>query len=75
LSVVLPFILIFDVDEYLIDDLIKADNFLNINKQTQFLVGSRVMHQKRFIYKKNYYGVRIMTMLINFLYKTKINII
>ena len=67
------FIVIFDVDEYLIDDLIKADNFLNINKQTQFLVGSRVMHQKRFIYKKNYYGVRIMTMLINFLYKTKIS--
>ena len=31
------------------------------------------MHQKRFIYKKNYYGVRIMTMLINFLYKTKIS--
>ena len=67
------FIVIFDVDEYLIDDLIKADNFLNINKQTQFLVGSRVIHQKRFIYKKNYYGVRIMTMLINFLYKTKIS--
>ena len=65
------FIVIFDVDEYLIDDLIKADSFLNINKQTQFLVGSRVIHQKRFIYKKNYYGVRIMTMLINLLYKTK----
>ena len=67
------FIIIFDVDEYLVSDLIKADNFLNINKQTQFLVGSRVIHQKKFIYKKNYYGVRIMTMLINFLYKTKIS--
>jgi len=67
------FIVIFDIDEYLINDLIKADKFLNINKQTQFLVGSRVLHQKKFIYKKNYYGVRVMTMLINYLYKTNIS--
>jgi len=67
------FIVIFDIDEYLTNDLIKADRFLDINKETQFLVGSRVLHQKKFIYKKNYYGVRIMTMLINFLYKTNIS--
>ena len=67
------FITIFDIDEYLVDDLIKADNYLKSNKQTKFLVGSRVMHQKKFIYKKNYYGVRIMTMLINFLFKTNIS--
>ena len=67
------FIAIFDIDEYLIKDLIKADNFLMNDKQTMFLVGSRTIHQKKFIYKKNYYGVRIMTMLINFLFKTKIS--
>ena len=67
------FITIFDIDEYLVDDLIKADNYLKSNKQTKFLVGSRVMHQKKFIYKKNYYGVRIMTMLINYLYNTRIS--
>ncbi len=67
------FITIFDIDEYLAVDLIKADKYLELNKQTQFLVGSRIMHQKKFIYKKNYYGVRVMTMLINFLFKTNIS--
>ncbi len=67
------FIVIFDIDEYLIKDLIEADYFLNNNKQTMFLVGSRVIHQKKFIYKKNYYGVRILSMLINFLYNTNIS--
>ena len=67
------FITIFDIDEYIISDLIKADKLLDDNKQIQFLVGSRVLHQKKFIYKKNYYGVRVITMLINFLYKTNIS--
>ena len=67
------FIVIFDIDEYLIKDLIKADNFLKNDDQIMFLVGSRIINQKKFIYKKNYYGVRIMSMLINFLFKTKVS--
>ncbi len=67
------YIVIFDLDEYLSKDLIKADTILTDNNQIDFLVGTRLRHQKKFIYKKNYYGVRIMTMLINFLYKTKIS--
>ena len=34
-----------------------------------FLVGSRIINQKN-LFIKNYYGVRIMSMLINFLFKT-----
>ena len=67
------FVVIFDIDEYLIKDLIKADNFLKNDDQIMFLVGSRIINQKKFIYKKNYYGVRIMSMLINFLFKTKVS--
>ncbi len=67
------FVTIFDIDEYLTQDLIKADNIIDNDNKISFLVGSRTIHQKKFIYKKNYYGVRIMTMLINFLYKTKIS--
>ena len=67
------YIVIFDLDEYLSKDLIKADTILTENNQIDFLVGTRLRHQKKFIYKKNYYGVRIMTMLINFLFKTNIS--
>ena len=67
------YIVIFDLDEYLSKDLIKADTILTDNNQIDFLVGTRLRHQKKFIYKKNYYGVRIMSMLINFLFKTKVS--
>ena len=67
------YIVIFDLDEYLSKDLIKADTILTDNNQIDFLVGTRLRHQKKFIYKKNYYGVRIMTMLINYLYNTHIS--
>ena len=36
----------FRYNEYLINDLIKADKFLDINKQTQFLVGSKYCIKK-----------------------------
>ncbi len=67
------YIVIFDLDEYLPKDLVKADDILSNNNQIDFLVGTRLSHQKKFIYKKNYYGVRMMTMLINFLYNTNIS--
>mgnify|MGYP001389831846 CR=1 FL=1 len=67
------FIMIFDIDEYLTKDLIEADKILETNNKIDFLSGSRVIHQKKFIYRKNYYGVRALTMLINLLYKTNIS--
>ena len=67
------YITIFDIDEYSTKDLLKAEKILNQDKEISFLVGSRLMQQKKFIYKKNYYGVRILTMLINFLYNTNLS--
>ena len=67
------FIMIFDIDEYLTEDLIKADNILDTNSKIDFLSGSRVIHQKKFIYRKNYYGVKALTSLINLLFKTNIS--
>ena len=67
------FIMIYDIDEYLIEDLILADNILNEDKKIDFLAGSRILKQKKFIYRKNYYGVKILTMLMNLLFKTNIS--
>jgi len=67
------FVMIFDIDEYLVSDLIVSDTILKNDKGIDFLVGSRTLQQKKFIYKKNYYGVRALTMLINFLYKTNLS--
>ena len=36
------------------------------------MVGSRVLKGKNYIYKKNYYGVRVLSILINLLFKTNI---
>ena len=36
------------------------------------MVGSRVLEGKNYIYKKNYYGVRVLSILINLLFKTNI---
>ena len=47
------YIVIFDLDEYLSKDLIKADTILTDNNQIDFLVGTRLSHQKKFIYYVN----------------------
>jgi len=67
------FIMIFDIDEYLTKDLIEADRILKKNSNIDFLSGSRIIHQKKFIYRKNYYGVKALTSLINLLFKTNIS--
>ena len=43
--------MIYDIDEYLIEDLILADNILNKDEKIDFLVGSRTLQQKKFIYQ------------------------
>tara|TARA_B100000780_G_C21037307_1_gene416075 strand:+ start:334 stop:1044 length:711 start_codon:yes stop_codon:yes gene_type:complete len=67
------FILIFDIDEYLTKDLIISDNLIVDDEGIDFLAGSRTLNQKEFIYKKNYYGVMAITMLMNFLFKINIS--
>ena len=39
---------------------------------TDLLIGSRLLREKVFIYKKNYYGVVFFTKLINFFFKTNL---
>ena len=58
---------IFDIDEYKYDD-IKTGFKIFLKKNCSFLIGSRILKKKKFIYKQNYYGVILLTKLINLLY-------
>tara|TARA_B100000575_G_C23129582_1_gene654988 strand:- start:791 stop:1489 length:699 start_codon:yes stop_codon:yes gene_type:complete len=66
------YLIIFDpdleYDEKELDYLIEEIN----NKKIDFLLGNRIHQNKNFIYKKNYFGVIILTKIINFLFGTKI---
>lgn len=62
---------IFDIDEYRYSDIKKGFRIFIKNK-CSFLIGSRILKKKKFIYKKNYYGVIFLTKLINLLYKVKL---
>ncbi len=66
------YIVIFDMDEYLVEDLIEGHKIIKSNKEIDFLCGTRIGEKNRFIYKKNLYGVIILTKLINLLYKTNL---
>ena len=67
------YIAVFDIDEYDYNDLIVADSILKKNNDIDFLVGSRILKGKKYyIYKKNYYGVIVLTGLINLLFKINI---
>jgi dolichol-phosphate mannosyltransferase len=63
---------IYDIDEYKLKD-IKTGFNLFIKKNCSFLIGSRISRKSFFIYKKNYYGVILITKIINFLYKLNIS--
>ena len=53
-------------------DLKKVYNIIK-DEDHDFLVGSRILkNQKNFIYKKNYYGVRLITAIINYLFNIKL---
>ena len=43
------------------------------NRSIDFSCGSRLGENNKFIYKKNKYGVILLTKLINFLYKTNLS--
>ena len=59
---------IFDIDEYLIQDLDLC--IKGIFKNYDFVIGSRLLEKKpNFLYKKNLYGVIFITKIINFLFK------
>ena len=66
------YIVIFDIDEYLLDDLIIGYEILKNDRTIDFLCGSRLGENNKFIYKQNKYGVILLTKLINFLFKTNL---
>ena len=64
--------IVFDIDEYELSDLKKINTIIN-REDFDFLIGSRIFENKpNFIYKKNYYGVKFLTFIINFLFKLKL---
>ena len=58
---------IFDIDEYSYDDLLSGLRYFD-NHNVDLLIGSRILKNKKFIYKKNLYGVIALTSLINRLF-------
>ncbi len=62
---------IFDIDEYKYNDIKKGFQIF-LKKKCSFLIGSRISKKKIFIYKKNYYGVILLTKLINFLFQLEL---
>ena len=62
---------IFDIDEYKLEDLeFGIESF--VEKNLSLSIGSRLIEKKKFIYKKNYYGVIFLTKLINLLFSCKL---
>ena len=62
------YIVIFDIDEYFLDDLIKGLIILNSKPSIDFLIGNRINLKNKFIYRKNFYGVIVLSKLFNFLF-------
>lgn len=62
---------IFDIDEYKLEDLeFGIKKFVENNLSLS--IGSRLIEKKKFIYKKNYYGVVYLTKLINILFSCRL---
>ena len=66
------FIVIFDIDEYFIEDLILGFKILKKNNNVDFLIGNRIHKNNQFIYKKNFYGVKFISYIFNILYNQQI---
>lgn len=62
---------VFDIDEYSVGDLLKGIKLIE-QKSFDLLIGSRIHQRNKYIYKANYYGVRFMTSIINFFFKTNL---
>ena len=65
-------ICVFDIDEYAFKDLLNGIIIFK-EKKIDLLIGSRILENKKFIYKKNLYGVILLTKIINFLFKTDLS--
>ncbi len=66
------YITIFDIDEYLLEDVVLGHKIIENNRSIDFLCGNRIGSNFKFIYKKNLYGVMALTKLINLLFKTNL---
>lgn len=64
-------VVIFDFDEYDFYDIERGYEIFK-NNNYDFLIGSRILNKAKFIYKKNYYGVIVLTKLINKLFSIKL---
>ena len=62
---------IYDLDEYSTVDLFKGIKLIE-KKSIDLLIGSRIHEKNKYIYKANYYGVRILTFIINFFFNTNL---
>jgi dolichol-phosphate mannosyltransferase len=58
---------VFDIDEYSYGDLVFGIRYFD-NHEVDLLIGSRILKNKKFIYKRNLYGVIALTILINKLF-------
>lgn len=65
-------ICVFDIDEYTIEDLKHGIEKL-IQQKASLIIGNRIHDKTKFIYKKNFFGVILITKIINLLFKTKIS--
>jgi dolichol-phosphate mannosyltransferase len=66
------FMVIFDIDEYFLDDLLEGFKKIQEQNNIDFLIGNRIHDNNQFIYKKNFYGVKFISSIFNILYSQKI---
>ena len=67
------YIVIFDIDEYFLKDLVRANKILKEDNSIDYLIGNRMGYGTKFIYKINVYGVIILTMLTNLLFNINLS--
>ncbi len=67
------YIFIFDLDEYFLEDLIRANKILIEDNSIDFLIGNRMGYGTKFIYKMNVFGVVILSKLTNLLFNINLS--
>ena len=67
------YIVIFDIDEYFLDDLVEGFKIIKEQSNVDFLIGNRIHKNNQFIYKKNFYGVKFISFIFNTLYGQKLS--